>query len=338
MFLFSHDDILTNTHDDLAMTTRFLLFLSAGLITGLIAGCQPSAPEAPAYQFVRTWGGPGTEPGQFREPIGIAVAGGDVFVSEAGNRRVQIFSPEGEVSRQIGPALANGDTLRRPMHIAVDDSTLYVPDFNTDRVHVFSLQGVLQRSVDASGLETDFDAPGGVAVDSQGRLYLADFYHHRVLRFNEDGTLDRQWGVTDSTGKPPGRFTYPTDVAPLPDGGFVVADAYNHRIKRYNADGSFAWMRPKDQNWADSTKGTFNVATAVATRPDSRRGHIFVADFYNHRIQEFTSDGQFVRTFGEKGTGKDQFERPVDLAFDAEGTLYVVDFGNNRIQLFAPES
>lgn len=317
------------------MKNRFLFFLSAVLITGLIAGCQPSDSEAPTYQFAETWGGPGAEPGQLREPIGIDVVGEQVFVSEAGNRRIQVFDRAGKVLRQIGPAYGTGDTLRRPMHIAAAGSTLYVPDFNTDRVHVFSVRGEHRRTLGGAGLDVGFDAPGGVAVDSAGRLYVADFYHHRVLRFNEDGSLDRQWGVTDSTGKAPDRFTYPTDVAMLPDGGFVVADAYNHRIKRYGADGSLAWVRPENQNWADSTKGTFNVATAVATGPE---GHIFVADFYNHRIQEFTPDGQFVRMFGEKGSDKGQFERPVDLAFDGKGRLYVVDFGNDRIQVSARES
>lgn len=312
----------------------FLLIVT--LIAGLAVGCQPTDSSVPTYEFARTWGESGSEPGQFQQPIGVAIANeGDVFVSEAGNRRIQVFSREGDVLRQIGPAVGDSDTLRRPMHLAADDSALYVPDFNTDRIYVFSLQGTFQRSIDARGLDAGFDAPGGVAVDGTGRVYVADFYNHRVLRFKEDGTLDREWGVTDSTGKAPERFTYPTDVALLPDKGFVVADAYNHRIKRYDADGSLAWMRPKDQNWADSTKGTFNVATAVATGPD---GHIFVADFYNHRIQEFTTDGQFVQALGTKGTESGHFERPVDLTFDAEGSLYVVDFGNNRIQVFSPRS
>jgi len=314
---------------------------ASGIFLGLVVaallgvGCQSSSQTGPAYSFARAWGESGSELGQLKEPIGIVVAGGEIFVSEAGNRRIQVFDPAGTATRQIGPALAGADTLRRPMHIATADSALYVPDFNTDRVHVLSLGGDSERSLGASGLEDGLDAPGGVAVDAAGRLYVADFYPHRVLRVRPDGTLDRQWGVTDSTSTGPKRFAYPTDVALLSDGGFVVADAYNHRIKRYDPDGSLAWMRPTDQTWADSTKGAFNVATAVATGPD---GHIFVADFYNHRIQEFTPDGQVVRAFGEKGAGEGQFERPVDVAVDAEGRLYVVDLGNDRIQVFAPDS
>jgi len=315
------------------MNRRISWLLMLALAAGLAAGCRSTDSQPPTYRFVDAWGGPGSEAGQLREPIGIALSGGDVFVSEAGNRRIQVFDRAGAAQRQIGPGLANGDTLRRPMHVAATDSALYVPDFNTDHVHVFSRRGELRRSLDGTGVPSGIDAPGGVAVDPDGRLYVADFYHHRVLRTDEDGNLDRQWGVTDSTGTAPERFTYPTDVALLPGGGFVVADAYNHRIKRYTAADSLAWMRPEDQTGTDSANGTFNVATAVTTGPD---GHIFVADFYNHRIQEFASDGQFVQAFGEKGSGEGQFDRPVDLAVDREGRLYVVDFGNDRIQVFAP--
>lgn len=315
------------------MRNRLVSVFGAVLLAGLVVGCQSSGSKAPTYEFAQSWDGSGQREKLFRNPIGIAIAGGEVFVSEAGNRRIQVLDRTGKMLRQIGPALEDADSLQRPMHIAIGRSALFVPDFATDRVHVFSLEGELRRSLDGSGLDVGFDAPGGVAVDSAGRLYVADFYHHRLLRFQPDGALDRQWGVTDSTGKTSERFTYPTDVAVLPDGGFVVADAYNHRIKRYDAEGSLAWMRPKDQNWADSTQGAFNVATAVTTGP---AGTIFVADFYNHRIQAFTPDGQFVQAFGTKGTGDGQFERPVDVAFDDEGTLYVVGFGNDRIQTFRP--
>lgn len=73
------------------------------------------------------------------------------------------------------------------------------------------------------------------------------------------------------------------------------------------------------------------MATAVETGPE---GRICVADFYNHRIKIVSPEGQRLAIFGEKGTGEGQFDRPIDMAFDESGTLYVVDFGNDRIQAF----
>ncbi len=79
--------------------------------------------------------------------------------------------------------------------------------------------------------------------------------------------------------------------------------------------------------------GWFSVATGVAVDGD---GNVFVADFYNHRIQKFSPKGDFLTSIGEPGNGPGQFDRPTDVVVDAEGNLYVVDFGNDRIQKFSP--
>lgn len=47
---------------------------------------------APDRTFLAAWGGPGGEPGQFRDPTGVAVDGdGNVSVADIGNGRVQTF-------------------------------------------------------------------------------------------------------------------------------------------------------------------------------------------------------------------------------------------------------
>jgi DNA-binding beta-propeller fold protein YncE len=65
-------------------------------------------------------------------------------------------------------------------------------------------------------------------------------------------------------------------------------------------------------------------------------GQVFVADFYNHRIQVFTDEGDFLVELGSQGSAPGEFERPTDMTVDSQGNIYVVDFGNNRIQKFAP--
>ncbi len=118
----------------------------------------------------------------------------------------------------------------------------------------------------------------------------------------------------------------------LPRGGIVVCDAYNHRIQALENDGGFRWMLPEDITWADTTRGHFDVATAVTV--DSQ-GSIYVADFFNHRIQKIDSEGGFLLSFGARGDRLGQFDHPTDIAIDENDNIYVVDFGNDRIQKFS---
>lgn len=175
----------------------------------------------------------------------------------------------------------------------------------------------------------------GVAVDGEGRLYVADFFNHRVQLLDAAGGFLRQWGVTGEKGLRSGTFRYPTDVALLADGTLVVADAYNDRIQIFRPDGTFLrrWGGPFGLNLPGGFPGWFRVATGVGV---DLQGHIFVADFYNHRIQKFTSNGRFLVAFGHPGTSPGELDRPTDVAVDEEGNLYVVDFGNDRIQVFKP--
>jgi hypothetical protein len=66
-------------------------------------------------------------------------------------------------------------------------------------------------------------------------------------------------------------------------------------------------------------------------------GNIYVADTYNHRIQKFTSNGQFVTKWGSYGSGDGQFYAPHGIAVDGNGDVYVVDTYNHRIQKFTSD-
>jgi hypothetical protein len=70
-----------------------------------------------------------------------------------------------------------------------------------------------------------------------------------------------------------------------------------------------------------------------------RAGNVYVADGFgtNNRIAKFTKDGNFVKTWGQTGSGQGQFNKIRGIAADAAGNLYVADAGNNRIQVFDGE-
>jgi len=62
-------------------------------------------------------------------------------------------------------------------------------------------------------------------------------------------------------------------------------------------------------------------------------GNVYVTDSGNARIQKFTSDGQFLETWGVRGTDNGEFEYPTGIA-TYESNVYVVDREQHRIQVF----
>ncbi len=80
--------------------------------------------------------------------------------------------------------------------------------------------------------------------------------------------------------------------------------------------------------------GWFRVATGVTVGP---AGRVYVADFYNNRIQVFSAAGAFLGQFGGWASTSGQLELPTDVAVGADGTIYVVDFGHDRIAVFQQE-
>ena len=83
-----------------------------------------------------------------------------------------------------------------------------------------------------------------------------------------------------------------------------------------------------------SGEGQFNVPNGISV--DSA-GNVYVADFYNNRIQKFTSDGKFITKWGSEGSGKGQFNGPTGVDVDSAGNVYVADWDNNRIQEFTSD-
>ena len=83
-----------------------------------------------------------------------------------------------------------------------------------------------------------------------------------------------------------------------------------------------------------SGDGQFEFTSSVAVASD---GSVYVADYGNHRIQKFTSEGVVVIKWGRYGTGDGNFLWPSGVAVASDGMVYVSDFGNHRIQKFTSE-
>ena len=63
---------------------------------------------------------------------------------------------------------------------------------------------------------------------------------------------------------------------------------------------------------------------------------VYVADWGNDRVQKFSSDGEYLMSFGPSGNGHDAgvLRRPSGVDVDSDGDVYVADWGNNRVVQF----
>jgi len=309
---------------------RVALFLLAFLALGVVVVYvfwMPN-PQEPAYTLVSTWGEQGSEPGKFSEPTGIAVSGDEVFVSDSRNARVQVFDLEGRYKRQFGQS--GPGKLNRPMNLRIAADEVYVADFFSDQIMVYALDGRFRRKIGVQGEgKGQFSAPGGVAVNAKGDLFVADFYNQRVQQLRADGRYVRQWGLTGKVGSTGGKLNYPTDVAVNSDGIVYIADGYNDRVLAYGADGGllYKWGGPFAMNIFGPFNGWFATVTGISIGP---QGNVFVADFYNDRIQKFSSFGKFLNVFGVESTGPTHTAIAAAIALD--GSVFVADYANHRIQ------
>ena len=61
---------------------------------------------------------------------------------------------------------------------------------------------------------------------------------------------------------------------------------------------------------------------------------MYVTNVTNHCVFVFTTDGEYVTSFGRKGQEEGDFNYPVYICVDNNGFIYVCGFDNNRIQCF----
>lgn len=317
------------------MTSAFVLGLAI-LLVGAWLVFVPF-PQEEGYEFVAAWGKKGSGPGEFHDPTGIIAHGDHVFVADARNARIQVFDFAGIYQFQFGTQGKQSGQLERPMNLTIANNELYVPDYWNDRIEIFMLEGTPIRTIGHTGSNPgEFKAPGGVAVTENGDVFVADFYNQRVQRLNADDSSHSQLGTTGQIGSSAGAFNYPTDVALGPDGTLYVADGYNDRIQRFSRDGQFLhkWGGPFAMNIFGPFNGWFATVTSIAV---DKEGNVFVVDFYNDRIQKFTSDGTFLTAFGKEGTGPGELHYPLAVTVADDGTVFVTDFGNNRVQKWQPK-
>jgi DNA-binding beta-propeller fold protein YncE len=124
--------------------------------------------------------GPGA--GELSGPTWIAISGGDLYVSDSSNARVEEYGEKHEYLRTIGARGSGNGQFGYPAGLAVNAAgDLYVVDSADGRVDEFNPTGALLTTfgTQGSGAEQFFE-PEGLALNSAGTIYAVDSSNDRV--------------------------------------------------------------------------------------------------------------------------------------------------------------
>jgi len=136
-------------------------------------------------------------------------------------------------------------------------------------------------------------------------------------------------------GSAAGDLNAPRGLDIAPDGSIFVADSLNHRIQQFSPSGEIinTWGSYANVSEGDAPGGTFHEPWDVAVSQD---GFVYVADTFNHRIQKFTKNGRFLKSWGvfAQGNEPDSFWGPRGIAISPDGNIFITDTGNKRVVVF----
>ena len=183
---------------DVTWDTQGNIFISDGYINSRVAKFDKNG------DWVKQWGDRGTKQGEFNTPHSIAAdAKGNIYVADRGNRRIQVFDPDGNFVRMI--------TIDVP--IPPDAHTWMGPQPNAEA-------GARQSGAPWSICIT----PGPTQY-----LYSSDAYPGRVYKLSLDGQV---LGAFGKTGRQLKQFGWIHEMACPSENEIYVAEILNWRVQK----------------------------------------------------------------------------------------------------------
>jgi len=171
--------------------------------------------------------------------------------------------------------------------------------------HLFSVYGAGREQKEL------FYHPDGVATDKNGKIYVTDSGNHRVMVFNNRGKFLFKFG---KKGFGKGELTFPLGIAVAPNGNIYVTSMVASRLSIFDPQGKLVKEVIVDRPIRPFIAGKqVYIATA---------GQIWVTNL----------KGEALKVWGTRGRGPRQFQLPNGIAVSKDGTIYVSDTQNDRLQ------
>ncbi len=208
-----------------------------------------------------------------------------------------------------------------PWGIAIGNTGIvYTSELSGSRISKFTATGTLiARWGTSGGGNGQFFWPKYLAVDKAENIFVADEKNRRIQKFDSSGNYMTKWEVD-----------FPGNVAVDRANNWAYTIDVSNVLKKFDLTGNFILQ------WGGtgSGNGQFMITNQNDTSnqgPNGQMavdgyGNVYVVDNMNHRVQKFSSSGNFILKWGIKGSGSGQFLFPCGIAIHKEkGFVYVGD-------------
>lgn len=308
----------------------------------------------PPYTFKGAWGPrdlfppaePGSAPGDLYAPTGLVASGGNAWVTEGSNNRLQLFSGISDAQPFTTPTSAgfwgnnpNQDGYLRSAGAADADANggVYVVDSSKYNIQRFAADGTFLDSFggyQAGGGPGKFEQPPyGIAVAPNGDVFVSDGSSPNVRRFDSSGAHLNDITWTGAGGVGP----YPGGLDVDAQGNLWAVDGSDNRVVKLDASGTI--LTSFGTSGTNANNDNLFQPIDLTVSDDGRT--VFVLDY--NRVKKFTTTDDVTWTphpasQSSLAVGSDpgMFMQPSAIDTDPiTGDLLVSDTGNNRIQRLA---
>jgi DNA-binding beta-propeller fold protein YncE len=275
------------------------------------------------------------------QPLGLDLdPDGNLYIADTGNDRILKCNQRGELLRETGGFGFDREQFDRPVDVwAGNGLDVFVVDYNNQRLERYDkdLNYISSYFPDEAQDESlQFGYPTAVGFSANGEIFLADHEFNRVLRIDSFGKPkasfgDFNWGE--------GRLSRPAKILITPPlfqkgvkerrGEIFVSDSTADAIIAFDDFGNFV-QRIGEGILRDPAGMAGLRAAGSGQRANDL---VLAADRGNHRVVCFSAQGEKIFDFGKRGRAPEQFLFPADVAV-AGNRLFVLDTGNNRVQMF----
>lgn len=254
--------------------------------------------------------------GKLKGPEAVACTDKALVVGDTGNGRLLIYAVK--ESRVTGGDEIKLSQLTAPKRVQLDSrGNVLALDAKAHRVLRVAPNGAFGGWVEPPGSAKDELVVGSFKVDAKDNVYLLEVGTRRVLVLDSAGQLAHQLPLPKE-----GVFT---DLAVDAGGTMYAIDAV----------GSAIWIAEKGASafraLATNLKERMNFATTITLY----RGRLFLLDRHGNGVALFGIDGSYMGRQLSIGWNSGLVYYPGDLCLSPDGTAYVADTLNNRVQVFS---